>query len=83
MTTKHAQRGFLLAAVVLAGLFAVCPAGLNCPPGDLTGDCRVDMADLVTFADAWLAPEEVCQEDGLVARWRMDEPGGEWAYDQT
>ncbi len=73
---------FLFGAV-FALLLPCHGADVLCPRSDLTGDCRVDMADLLAFVDAWLAPEEVCQEDGLVARWRMDEPGGEWAYDQT
>ncbi|UCD51442.1 MAG: lamin tail domain-containing protein [Phycisphaerales bacterium] len=27
----------------------------ECPPGDLSGDCKVDLADLVTFVEQWLA----------------------------
>lgn len=26
----------------------------NCPPGDLTGDCRLDVADLQIFCNQWL-----------------------------
>jgi len=26
----------------------------ECPPGDLSGDCRVDFADLAAFVDQWL-----------------------------
>ncbi|MBE0536285.1 MAG: lamin tail domain-containing protein [Phycisphaerae bacterium] len=27
----------------------------NCPPGDLTADCKVNMADLMVLADEWLS----------------------------
>ncbi len=29
-----------------------------CPPGDLSGDCRVDAVDLAIMGDAWLAPPD-------------------------
>jgi len=29
-----------------------------CPPGDLSGDCRVDAVDLAILGDAWLAPPD-------------------------
>jgi len=43
----------LMASVLLPGA-----AGARCPAGDLDGDCEVDLADLLTLAEQWLAPPE-------------------------
>ena len=40
--------------------------------GDLNGDCRVDIADLLLIAGQWLTGDE-CVEQGLVGRWKLDE----------
>jgi hypothetical protein len=54
----------------------------QCPPADLTGDCVVDLADLVLFADDWLA-YDVFVHPNLVARWRFDESTGETAAEDV
>jgi len=43
--------------VLVLALFWFLPgsAPAKCPPGDLNGDCQVDMADLQIFAEQWLA----------------------------
>ncbi|MBN1818324.1 MAG: hypothetical protein JW828_13270, partial [Sedimentisphaerales bacterium] len=46
-------------------------ASINCPVGDLDGDCRVEMADLLVFSEQWLS-EPDCVETGLVGRWKLD-----------
>lgn len=71
----------------LVGLWMLC-AGMgvspcafsDCPAADLSGDCIVDMSDLLIFADSWLNPSQPVHE-GLVARWRLDETVGETAAD--
>lgn len=58
---------------------ALCPSAFSdCPPVDLSGDCVVDMSDLLIFADSWLNPSQPLHE-GLIARWRLDETAGETA----
>jgi|GEM_PF-383103 len=58
---------------------AFCPSAYSdCPTGDLSGDCVVDMSDLLIFADSWLSSSQPVHK-GLVARWRLDESEGEIA----
>lgn len=58
---------------------AFCPSAYSdCPTGDLSGDCVVDMSDLLIFADSWLSSSQPVH-GGLVARWRLDESEGETA----
>ncbi|MBN1817296.1 MAG: lamin tail domain-containing protein [Sedimentisphaerales bacterium] len=49
----------LCVAILLGSIYAPSPA---CPPGDLTGDCRVSMADVAAFASQWL--DESCTGPG-------------------
>ncbi|MEA3224528.1 MAG: lamin tail domain-containing protein, partial [Planctomycetota bacterium] len=52
---------------VLLFAFAVLSSGsvrANCPPGDLNGDCRVDLLDVQILANQWLTPSESCPEVG-------------------
>jgi len=37
-------------------IFLGSSASANCPAGDLTGDCEVDLEDLQVFSMQWLAP---------------------------
>jgi hypothetical protein len=39
--------------------------GWACPEGDLSGDCKVDIADLVIFSSQWL------DSVGCVLTWRI------------
>ncbi len=52
----------------------------DCPLPDLSGNCIVDMSDLLIFADYWLSSELPVDPD-LVARWRLDEFTGETAVE--
>jgi hypothetical protein len=44
--------------------------------GDLTGDCRVDMEDLVFIALQWMVPSSCEGEAGLILHWKLDEISG-------
>jgi len=65
--------------LAILGVSTVGPVAANvvCPPGDLTGDCRVDMDDLRRFVEDWLADSSICAEAGLAAHWRLDGAAGE------
>jgi len=49
--------------------------------GDLNGDCRVDLDDLVLSASQWMG--SACQEEGLVALWKLNESSGGTAADSS
>ena len=49
-------RTLLPAVMVAASLAGSARAG--CPPGDLNGDCRVDLLDVQVLARQWLTPSE-------------------------
>ncbi len=51
--------------------------------GDLNGDCRVGMEDLLLMAAQWMAPSSCGSEAGLVAHWRLDESSGSIAIDSS
>jgi hypothetical protein len=40
--------------VIIPVLLLCVAARADCPPGDFNGDCQVDMADLVLFANQWM-----------------------------
>jgi hypothetical protein len=42
----------------------------GCPVGDLSGDCQLDLPDLIVFAEQWLDTDT--SGEGLVAHWNMD-----------
>ena len=53
--------GKLAALCLVCGLIGVIAVGVvlgACPPGDLTGDCRVDSLDLEVLAEQWLSETE-------------------------
>mgnify|MGYP000897189352 FL=1 len=57
--------------LVLSGFALSCFA--VCPTADLTGDCRVDLADLAIFASQWLT-EGIPEPDKMV--WvSINDPG--------
>ncbi|AQT67877.1 CotH protein [Anaerohalosphaera lusitana] len=51
---KSVHQFFVLGVV----FFCSFSMGANCPPGDISGDGWVDMADLEVFAGEWLAGED-------------------------
>lgn len=53
----------LLPAIVAAVSF-VGSVKADCPPGDLNGDCRVDLLDVQVLAGQWLVPSESCPDIG-------------------
>jgi hypothetical protein len=48
----------LIALIVVLSTLCMAVRG-DCPPGDLNGDCRVDLADLLLFAQEWLRDPNV------------------------
>ena len=58
----------LFISIVSCRLYAI-----DCPTGDLDGDCIVGMPDLIQVADKWLYPGWICPESGLVSNWKLDE----------
>jgi hypothetical protein len=50
--------------------------------GDVNNDNAVDFADLLIVAQEWLYPSN-CPEQGLVARWKLDEQAGIAAADSS
>ncbi len=52
-TGKTMAAGVSLFAIIL--FFSLCASAPGkCPAADLTGDCRVDLADIALFAEQWL-----------------------------
>ena len=47
------MRMFLFSAALIAILYGFAAAAIY-PQGDLTGDCKVDWEDILTFAEQWL-----------------------------
>ncbi|MHC4604128.1 MAG: LamG-like jellyroll fold domain-containing protein, partial [Planctomycetota bacterium] len=41
-----------------------------CPVGDLSGNCEVDLPDMLFFTGQWLETDP--SREGLVARWKLD-----------
>lgn len=59
----------ILMAILMAALF-VSGAGLAaCPSADLTGDCKVDLADLSMLALQWLTTYDLSTLDAMAAEW--------------
>jgi len=68
---------FVLSLLLLSGISESCFL-----VGDLNGDCRVDLNDLVLMASQWLESPS-CSEAGCVAHWRLDESRGSAAADSS
>ncbi len=51
--TKKMRVGFV---AVMAGMCIFCGIGWAgyCPPGDMNGDCKADITDLMVLADQWM-----------------------------
>jgi hypothetical protein len=60
--------------------FLSATAVSDCPTADLTGDCIVDISDLLLFSENWLS-SDLPQHPGLVAHWALNESTGEIAAD--
>jgi hypothetical protein len=83
MLAKHKSGVQRLMIFSFCSVLCLSLVGLaDCPLADLSGDCIVDMGDLVIFADDWLSFESSVHPD-LVARWRFDETMGEIAADDV
>jgi hypothetical protein len=52
--------------------FYTATAVSDCPTADLTGDCIVDISDLLLFSENWLS-SDLPQHPGLVAHWALNE----------
>ena len=51
--------------------------------GDLSGDCQVDIGDLVLMASQWMAPSSCESEAGLVLHWKLNGVSGPTAADSS
>ncbi|MBM4104620.1 MAG: hypothetical protein FJ263_11365, partial [Planctomycetes bacterium] len=51
--------------------------------GDLNGDCRVDIGDLVLLTSQWMETSSCGSEAGLVLHWKFDETSGLYAADSS
>ena len=83
---KVTNRGRFVRAVrcLLGCVFLFSGTSLGCfVAGDLTGDCQVDMGDLVIIASQWMAPSFCESEAGLVLHWKFDEVSGLTAVDSS
>ncbi|MHC4889962.1 MAG: LamG-like jellyroll fold domain-containing protein, partial [Planctomycetota bacterium] len=62
----------LVLAVSLVGspVESLRTASAVCPVGDLSGDCEVDLPDLLVFAEQWLEADSSGVD--LVAHWKLD-----------
>lgn len=67
----------------LLSLYFLCSTSQSCfLVGDLSGDCRVNLDDLVLMASQWMGPS--CgTEAGLVVHWKLDESTGSIAADSS
>ena len=69
--------------VLFIFIMPCCLYAIDCPIGDLDGDCIVGMSDLIQLADKWLYPGWSCIELGLVSSWKLDEFDNLQVSDQT
>jgi hypothetical protein len=59
--------------LISVSIISSCLFAIDCPIGDLDGDCIVGMSDLIQTAEKWLYPDWICPEIGLVSNWKLDE----------
>ncbi|MCK5565517.1 MAG: CotH kinase family protein, partial [Planctomycetes bacterium] len=51
--------------------------------GDLDGNCRIDIDDLLLMASQWMDPLSCGSETGLILHWKLDETSGFTATDSS
>ncbi|NLH18329.1 MAG: hypothetical protein GX455_17275 [Phycisphaerae bacterium] len=87
MNRMYGLHFLVIAAAFLAWLEALWAA---CPPADLNGDCRVDLADLAEFGPVWLTDN--CQYPSCIADLTGDQTvsspdllafAGQWLRDDN
>ena len=76
MISKRQETQALNAAMktsLCAGLVALLASIVTaqCPPGDLNGNCTVDLPDLVIFAEQWMAPPGCIGHAGELRRFLL------------
>ena len=79
---QTAQRVVLYFVCGLFILFLSASVFSDCPTADLSGDCTVDMSDLLLFSEYWLS-SDFPQHPELVALWAFNETTGETAADSV
>jgi hypothetical protein len=63
--------GLLLTGFTLVLILSLVAYVLgDCPVGDLSGNCEVDLPDLMFFAEQWLETDSL--GEGLVSHWKLD-----------
>lgn len=80
MLGKNLTFIFIVVSCCIVCISAI--AWAECPLADLSGDCIVDMDDLVILSEVWLSTELPIHAD-LVCRWKLDETEGETAADEV
>ncbi|HPO70615.1 MAG TPA: lamin tail domain-containing protein [Anaerohalosphaeraceae bacterium] len=77
------RKSFLDIAYLVLILAIIIGSALgDCPSGDITGDCIVDIDDLFVAAENWLS-SQMPLHSGLIAHWGFDEQAGETAADSA
>ena len=71
---------FFIGAAIFIAPHSTCAA--ECPVGDLTGDCRVDIEDLSEFVLQWLDGSTIGGHD-IQVHWKLDEQTGTFANDSS
>ena len=51
--------------------------------GDLDGNCRIDIDDLLLMASQWMDPLSCGSETGLILHWKLNETSGMTATDSS
>ena len=57
----------------------------DCPPGDLTGDCIVNIDDLLVLSGDWMSPvpnSGDINNDGYANMWDLDALAADWLVDR-
>jgi hypothetical protein len=81
---NYCKTNTIVHIVILSiSIVSSCLYAIDCPIGDLDGDCIVGMSDLMLVADKWLNPGWACPEPGLVSNWKLDESDNLQVLDLT
>ena len=83
---SRTYRAIQVVTIVAVGALAFYVPGdtcaADCPVADLSGDCKVDLADLAVLAGQWLQGPHY-PAGPLEAHWTFDEAEGDWAWDAS